>query len=107
MPEAEIETGSPLKSFIENTRAQIESGLGEWELKAPVNLELSAIVKGNVGGGIDIKIVNFGTKVEAEQIQKIRVSIGPKDQANEALKKATIAEAGRRERAANHPLVVI
>lgn len=84
------ETGSPIKEFIEKTREQAIAGLGDWELKAPIELELNTIVSGKAGGGIDISVINFGAKVEAEQQQKIRIVIGPRDQEAESAK---IAEA--------------
>ena len=59
---------------------------------------MSAIVKGKVGGGIDIEVVNFGAKVEAEQLQKVKMAIGPKSEAEEAEKKARIAEAQAKEK---------
>ncbi len=93
MPEQTLMIGSPIKSFIEKVKNESVDGLGDWELKAPIELELSTIVKGNAGGGLDIQVINFGAKVEAEQQQKIKLSIGPKDEAEEAEKKARIAKA--------------
>ena len=84
--------GSPIKSFIEKIRKESIDGLGDWELKTPIELELNAIVSGKVGGGMDIQVVNFGAKVEAEQQQKIKLSIGPKDDVTEAERKGRIAE---------------
>jgi len=85
--------GSPIKDFIEQTRKQAIEGLGDWEFKAPIDLELNTIVSGKVGGGIDIQVINFGAKVEAEQQQKIKISIGPKDEAEQEEKKARIETA--------------
>lgn len=82
--------GSPIKEFIEQTKDQAIAGLGNWELKAPIDLELNTIVSGKAGGGIDIKVINFGAKVEAEQQQKIKISIGPKDEAEQEEKKARV-----------------
>jgi hypothetical protein len=95
MPEPPRDTtGSPIKEFIEQTKNQAIAGLGsDWELKAPIELELNAIVSGKVGGGIDIKVINFGAKVEAEQQQKIKISIGAKDEAEQEEKKARIGTA--------------
>lgn len=92
--------GSPIKSFIEKVKNETTDGIDDWELKAPIDLELSAIVKGKAGAGIDIQVVNFGAKVEAEQIQKIKLSIGPKDEVSEAQKKAKIATAKAQEKLA-------
>ncbi len=86
-------TGSPIKEFIEQTKNQAVAGLGDWEFKAPIELELNTIVSGKVGGGIDIQVINFGAKVEAEQQQKIKMSIGPKDEAEQEEKKARIEKA--------------
>ena len=86
-------TGSPIKEFIEQTKNQAVAGLGDWEFKAPLELELNTIVSGKVGGGIDIQVINFGAKVEAEQQQKIKLSIGPKDDAEQEEKKARIEKA--------------
>ncbi len=71
----------------------MRDGLDDWELKSPIELELNAIVNGKIGGCMDIQVVNFGAKVEAEQQQKIKLSIGPKDPASEAEKKARIEKA--------------
>ena len=89
--------GSPIKTFIEKIRKESTDGLADWELKAPIELELSAIVKGKIGGGMDIEVVHFGAKVEAEQLQKVKMAIGPKNEAEEAEKKARIAEAQANE----------
>lgn len=86
-------TGSPIKEFIEQTKNQAIAGLSDWELKAPIELELNTIVSGKVGGGVDIQVINFGAKVEAEQQQKIKLSIGPKDEAEQEEKKARIKKA--------------
>jgi len=94
MPEPQTETtGSPIKEFIEQAREQASAGLGDWEFKAPIELELNTIVSGKVGGGIDIQVINFGAKVEAEQQQKMKFSIGPKDEAEQEEKKARIGTA--------------
>ena len=94
MPEPTTNTtGSPIKEFIEQARKQSRDGLGDWEFKAPIELELNTIVSGKVGGGIDIQVINFGVKVEAEQQQKMKFSIGPKDEAEQEEKKARIETA--------------
>jgi len=85
--------GSPIKEFIEQTKNQAIDALGNWEFKAPIELELNTIVSGKVGGGIDIQVINFGAKVEAEQQQKIKISIGPKDEAEQEEKRARISVA--------------
>ena len=86
-------TGSPIKEFIEQTKNQAIAGLGDWELKAPLELELNAIVSGKIGGELNIQVINFGAKVEAEQQQKIKLSIGPKDEVEQEEKKARIEKA--------------
>ena len=91
-------TGSPIKEFIEQTKTQALAGLGDWEFKAPIELELNTIVSGKVGGGIDIKVINFGAKVEAEQQQKIKFSVGPKDEAEQEEKKARVEIAKERQK---------
>lgn len=93
-----ITAGSPIKKFIEQTRKETVEGLEDWELKAPIDLEISAIVNGNVSGGIDISVVNFGAKVQAEQVQKIKLSIGPKDEAEQEEKKARVEIAKERQK---------
>ena len=98
MRDIDLGIGSPIKTFIEKIRKESIDGLADWELKAPIELELSAIVKGKVGGGIDIEVVNFGAKVEAEQLQKVKMVIGPKSEAEEAEKKARIAESQAKEK---------
>jgi hypothetical protein len=97
MPEEQINIGSPITEFVKQTKDQITAGLGDWELKEPIHLELSATVSGKVGGGIDIKVINFGAKVEAEQVQKINMVIGPKSEVEEAKRKAEIALAKAQE----------
>jgi hypothetical protein len=88
------ETGSALTEFIQQTKDQTVAALGEdWELKKPLELELSTVAKGKVGGGMDIRVLNFGAKVEGEEVQKMKISIGPKDDAVEEEKKARIAKA--------------
>ena len=91
------EAGSPIKEFIEQTKNQALAGLGDWEFKAPIELELNTIVSGKVGGGLDIQVINFGAKVEAEQQQKIKLSIGPKDEAEQEEKKARIKIAKQKQ----------
>ena len=97
MPDIDLGIGIPIKTFIEKIRKESTDGLADWELKAPIELELSAIVKGKAGGGMDIEVVHFGAKVEAEQLQKVKMAIGPKSEAEEAEKKARIAEAEANE----------
>lgn len=92
-----METGSPIKNFIEQVRKQTEAGLGEWELNNPIELELSTIVSGKVGAGLDIQVINFGASVKAEEIQKIKMSISPKNGVLEARKKVDIQEANFKE----------
>ena len=60
-----IGAGSPIKEFIEQARKQAIDGMGDWEFKAPLELELNTIVTGKTGAGLDIKVINFGAKVEA------------------------------------------
>ena len=74
-----VEVGSPIKLFIEQAKEQAIAGLGDWELKKPITLELSTIVSGKVGGSFDIQVINFGAKVNAEQIQKISFLSGKFD----------------------------
>jgi len=92
MPKAPIETGSPIKTFVEQTKDQVTAGLGDWELKGPIEFEMSTTVSGSIGGKLDIQVINFGSKVEAEQVQKIKISIGPRDILEEQKKKAIIEE---------------
>ena len=82
------EAGSPIEEFIKQTRDQAIAGLGDWELKAPIELELNTIVSGKAGGGVDISVINFGAKVDREQQQKIRIVIGPRDQEEENARNA-------------------
>ncbi len=89
--------GSPIATFIKKVKDQAIVGIEDWELKAPIDLELSTIVKGKIGGKVDIQVVNFGAKVEGQQIQKIRMSIGPKNESDEAKKKAEIAVSQAKE----------
>ena len=90
--------GSPIKLFIEKVRKETTDGLGDWELKAPVELELNAIVNEKVGGEMDIQIINFGAKVEAEQQHKIKLSLGRKNDVEEVEKQSRIAEAKAKEK---------
>ena len=92
MNENKVETS--LADFIKKTKDSAVEGLGDdWKLAEPIKLELSAIVKGKVGGGLEIQIVNFGAKIEAEQIQKISLAISQKDEVSEAQKAAKVAAA--------------
>ncbi|MBT3304410.1 hypothetical protein HN592_03375 [Candidatus Woesearchaeota archaeon] len=101
MSEDKVETS--LADFIKKTKESTVEGLGaDWELSEPIKLELSAVVKGKVGGGLDIQIVNFGAKVEAEQVQKVNLSISPKGEVAEAQKAAKIATAEAEKQAAEH-----
>jgi hypothetical protein len=93
MPDTTIGPGSPIAEFIKQTVDQTKAGLGDWELKAPIILELSTVVSGKVGGGLNIQVINFGAKVEGEQVQKVRLAIGPKDEVAESKRKADIAQA--------------
>ncbi len=88
-----VEAGSPIKEFIEQARKQAIDGMGDWEFKAPLELELNTIVTGKAGAALNIQVINFGAKVEAEQQQKIKLSIGPKDEAEQEEKKARIEKA--------------
>ena len=74
-----MQTGSPIKNVIEQAKRELIDALGDWELKSPIEFELSAIIEADTGGGFRIGIVNVGAKVKTEEIQKIRLSIGPKD----------------------------
>ncbi|MBS3115296.1 hypothetical protein J4482_01560 [Candidatus Woesearchaeota archaeon] len=93
------EAGSSIKQFIERTITETEVALlgHYWELKKPIELELSAIAKGKSGGGFDLQIVNFGVKVEEAQLQKIKLAIGPKTDVDEAEKSARISKAKKEE----------
>jgi len=97
-----ISAGSPIKEFIEQTKNQALAGLGDWEFKAPIDLELNTIVSGKAEGGIDIKVINFGAKVEAEQQQKIKISIGPKDEAEQEERKARVEIAKHLQKRPHH-----
>ena len=99
MNENKVETS--LADFIKKTKDSAVEGLGDdWKLAEPIKLELSAVVKGRVGGGLEIQIVNFGAKIEAEQIQKISLSISQKDEVSEAQKAAKIAIANKQKQLA-------
>jgi hypothetical protein len=97
MPESPKDNiGSPITEVIEQVRKQVDKGLDTWELKAPIELELNAIVSEERGGGINFKIIKYGKSVETEQRQKIKFSIGPKSEAEQEDKKARIEEAKAR-----------
>jgi len=99
------EAGSPITKVIEQVKNQSIAGLGkDWEFKEPIKLELSTIISGKAGGNIDIKVVNFGAKVEATQIQKMNFSIGPKDEAEQEEKKARIAKAKHLQKYPHHDI---
>ncbi|MFW6002678.1 MAG: hypothetical protein ACOCQD_04995 [archaeon] len=91
------EIGSPITEFIRKTKEQTEKGLDDWELKAPIEMELNTIVKDNKKGGIDINVINFGVDVEGHQQQKIKFSIGPKDPVKDEEDAARIAEARKKK----------
>jgi len=89
----ETETGSPLTLVIQQTKEQTLAGLGDWELKKPLELEFSTIIKGKAESGLDIRVITFGAKVEAEEVQKIKMYVGPKDEAEVEEKNARIEKA--------------
>lgn len=81
-----VETGTAVSAFIKKIKNETNNGLEtDWELKSPIECEVSIIIKGTVSGGADIKIINFGSKVEGEEVQKIKFSIGPKVKIDEKL----------------------
>lgn len=88
-----MEAGSPIKTFIEQVKNQAGEGLGDWEFKEPIRFEMSTVVGSEGGAGLNISVISLGTKVKAEEVQKIKMSIGPKDEVSEAQKKAEIAKA--------------
>ncbi len=96
-----MKAGSPIKSFIKKVIEETEDGLGDWELREPITLELSTIISSKAGAGLNIQVVNIGAGVKAEEIQKISMSISPKDEVLEARKKADIKEAKYQEELAN------
>ena len=85
--------GSPITKVIKEIREQTEAGLEKWELKSPVDLELSTIIGKEGGGNLAIQVLTLGAKAKSEEIQKIRLSIGPKEKALEAEREGKIAEA--------------
>lgn len=85
--------GSPIAQFIKNIREQVVAGLGDWELKAPMELELSTIIEKEAKGGLQISVLNLGAKVNKGEIQKIKIVVGNKDEVSEAEKSAKIAVA--------------
>lgn len=96
-----MEAGSPIKNFIEKVRKETKAGLDDWELKEPIQLELSTIVSGKTKAGLNIQVINVGANVKSEEVQKIKISIGPKDEVLEARKKADIGKAEYQKELAN------
>lgn len=77
-------TGSPLTEYIKQIKNQTIDALGdEWELKKPIELELSTVAKSNDKGNIDIRVISFGADVETEEIQKVKLTVGPKNEIND------------------------
>lgn len=91
--EETLTMGSPIQQFVKSTKDQILAGLGDLELKTPIEMELNVTVSGKAGAGLDINVIEFGAKVEATQVQKVRFSIGQKSEVEEAEKAARIAKA--------------
>lgn len=92
-----MDVGSSIKSFIERVRNEVEEGIGDWELKSTIELELSTVVEGDAQAGLDIKVIKVGANVKAEETQKIKLSIGQKSEVEEEERKARIAEAKTKE----------
>ena len=72
-----------VKESIEKTQTQ-----GSFELIAPIEFEVSIVVKKEGKGGINIAIVGAGGKYEKESISKIKFSMG-NPQSLEQLEKMT------------------
>ena len=97
MGKEQTNVGSPIAEFIEQAKNQVIKGLGDWELTDSIDFELSGVVGGEAGGGVDLKILHIGAKVRSEEVQKIKLSIRPKDEVTEAKRKAEIATAKAQE----------
>lgn len=102
-----ISVGSTVDAFTCEALAGIDSGLQKQgfvtcsEKEAHVKLELHAQEIKEVGGGVKIHIINLGAKEEGTNAQKIAVYAKRKDEADEAERKARMAEAQQREKNAN------
>lgn len=83
-----------LQEYIGATITKIQSGLGQnGKLGGIIVLELSTITESKSGGGIDIKVVEFGNEVASQQIQKITIPLTLKSSADNLEEEVRIKKA--------------
>lgn len=67
---------SAIKDFIESTLTQIKAALpDDARIDGVINIEMSTIVQKEIGGGLDIRVINLGADVSENQTQKITIPI--------------------------------
>lgn len=104
MPEANLGTGSPVKDFVKSFLEQAEDGMQEKgfvtysEKDAHIKIELNAAEVQEVGGGFKIHVFSLGGKQSDTNSQKMTIFAKKVDEAEEAEKKARIAEAQAKEK---------
>lgn len=91
-------TGSTVQSVVEGTINQIGAGIPKgYSIKGTIDFDLAIVQKSASSGKADIKVVGLGKEVSKEQSHRIKFSISPIDEADEAEKRAKIAEAESKE----------
>ena len=70
------DSASPIKDFIQSALTQIKEAIpADARIEGVIEIELSTVVQKGEDGGLDICIINFGTDVPQNQIQKITIPI--------------------------------
>jgi len=88
------EIGTPIKDYIESATTQIKNSLTkDIGIAGIVNIEMSTVLQKEKGGGIKIKVLNLGTKVSENQIQKITIPLKIMTDSDKAMEEARKAEA--------------
>ncbi|MBI3035337.1 hypothetical protein HYY71_03365 [Candidatus Woesearchaeota archaeon] len=98
-------TGSTVQMFVENTITQIYKGTPKgYAIRGQIEFDLSLIQKDEGGGKLDLKVVGIGGEISKEQSHRVKFSISPTDEAEEAEKQARIAKAQQEEERAKRNL---
>jgi len=72
-----------LKSYIESALKDIREGSSkEFTIQGPIEFELSTITSKNKEGKIDIKVLELGSDVNVQNIQKLKFQVYNKEDLN-------------------------
>jgi len=67
---------TPVIEFIQSSIKQIQDGLPEGAIiKGPIKFDMATFVQKEKNGGLDISVLNLGTDIPENQIQRVSVSI--------------------------------